>query len=199
MLETFDRSLFQAMKASADLAGVAMNASRSIADLVIFAAPAILVLLWMFGSRGDRRAAVGAAFAATAGLTTSAIVSALYFHPRPFMDGVSPNFLHHVADSSFPSDHATVLFALAFSLWLARLRATRWAGAILLMAALAVGWARVFLGAHYPLDILGGAGIGFAFAAIFAINPLRRGVERFSDLADRAYFALGAALVRRAR
>ncbi|MDE2365202.1 MAG: phosphatase PAP2 family protein, partial [Hyphomicrobiales bacterium] len=120
-------------------------------------------------------------------------------HPRPFMDGVSPNFLHHVADSSFPSDHATVLFALAFSLWLTRLPATRWTGAILLAAALAVGWARVFLGAHYPLDILGGAGIGFAFAATFALNPLRQGVERFSDLADRAYFALGAVLVRRAR
>ena len=199
MLEAFDHSLFQNMKAPADLAGVALNAPRFVADWVIFAAPAILALVWLFGTTGDRRAAIRATFAATAGLATSAIISALDFHPRPFMDGVSHNFLHHVADSSFPSDHATVLFALAFSLWLTRSPAPRRAGAILLAAALAVGWARIFLGAHYPLDVLAGAGIGLAFAVTFALNPLRRGVERFSELLDRAYVALGAVLVRRAR
>ncbi|MDE2365278.1 MAG: hypothetical protein KGM42_21595, partial [Hyphomicrobiales bacterium] len=140
-LELFDHSLFRVMKAPADLAGAALTAPVAIAGWAIFAAPAILVLLWLFGATDDRRAAIRATFVATAGLTISAIISSLYFHPRPFMDGASRNFLSHAVDSSFPSDHAAVLFALAFSLVLSRSRKSRLGGAILLIVAPAVGWA----------------------------------------------------------
>jgi len=86
-------------------------------------------------------------------------------HPRPFMIGLSPEYVEHAARGSLPSAHATVLWTLAFiclqSLDLRRLGL--WVGA----CALATSWARVYVGIHFPLDILAGMGLGAAIAFVF--------------------------------
>jgi membrane-associated phospholipid phosphatase len=60
--------------------------------------------------------------------------------------------------SSFPSDTATYLFAIAAGLWII----SRWLGLFFGAFAALVALARVFLGIHYPSDILVGALIGIA-------------------------------------
>ncbi len=47
-------------------------------------------------------------------------------------------------------------------------------GLLLLPIGLAVGWGRVYLGAHFPLDILGGAALGVFSAFIVRSVPWRR-------------------------
>jgi membrane-associated phospholipid phosphatase len=61
--------------------------------------------------------------------------------------------------TSFPSSHTAVTAAVVIALlpFLPRLLA----GVAIAYAAL-VGWSRVYLGVHYPLDVLAGAGIGMA-------------------------------------
>ena len=61
---------------------------------------------------------------------------------------------------SFPSGHATTSFACAtvLALLLPRLRVP------LFLLAAAVAWSRVYVGVHYPLDVLGGAVLGVAIA-----------------------------------
>jgi undecaprenyl-diphosphatase len=63
-------------------------------------------------------------------------------------------------DASFPSGHAATSFAAATILSFAR---PRWAPAFYLLA-LAIGFSRVYVGVHYPLDIVGGAVLGLAVA-----------------------------------
>jgi len=68
--------------------------------------------------------------------------------------------------SSFPSGHATVAFACATMLALAVPR-LRWP--LFTLAAL-IAFSRVYVGVHYPLDVLVGAilGVGIGFAVRFA-------------------------------
>ncbi len=85
------------------------------------------------------------------------------FHPRPFHDssllfrvpvGVEPHEFNHW--SSFPSDHAAVYFALAtlIAFHSRRLGVLAW-----IISAIAV-FPRVYLGYHWPSDILAGMVIG---------------------------------------
>lgn len=77
---------------------------------------------------------------------------------RPFTAGLSPNHLNHSARAGFPCTHATVMGAV-FGFMLFYLPP----GPILIaMAAvvMATGWARVYAGAHFPLDVLAGLALG---------------------------------------
>ncbi|HEX3543835.1 MAG TPA: phosphatase PAP2 family protein [Candidatus Acidoferrum sp.] len=85
-------------------------------------------------------------------------VAALHFQ-RPF--GAGDGGL--VDWSSFPSDHAAVFFSLAMSIFFV----WRAAGIVALSYVfLFIAMPRLYLGFHYPTDILGGALIGFALALI---------------------------------
>lgn len=107
-----------------------------------------------------------------ASLVTSFLILKViqYIHPgvRPFT--VEPGvkqLIQHAAGISFPSDHTTVTSAIAFSmLFLTRFKATGW---ILLIGALFVGFSRIFVGVHYPLDILAGIGTGLVGASVVGI------------------------------
>jgi membrane-associated phospholipid phosphatase len=71
--------------------------------------------------------------------------------------------------SSFPSDHATYLFAIAAGLWLV----SRPWGVVFGMAATAVTLTRIFVGVHFPSDILTGALIGIATSLAVSHEPTR--------------------------
>jgi undecaprenyl-diphosphatase len=77
--------------------------------------------------------------------------------------------------SSFPSDHAAMVFAMAFAVW----RYHRMAGLVALAwSALAVCVPRMFMGLHYPSDLLGGALIGIGAVALLPRTPLLAWGER---------------------
>lgn len=59
--------------------------------------------------------------------------------------------------AAFPSGHAAFFFALGFALFLFDKRWAVW----FLMLSFVVGLARIFVGVHYPLDILGGIAVAF--------------------------------------
>lgn len=69
-------------------------------------------------------------------------------------------FLVNESDSfSFPSNHAANSFAAVVFLSL-EFRRRKWTVAVLFTIAALIGYSRIYLGAHYPLDVLGGALLG---------------------------------------
>ncbi|VAY86306.1 Bacitracin transport permease protein BCRC [hydrothermal vent metagenome] len=80
------------------------------------------------------------------------LIGLFYFHNRPFMDGLGTTLVHHTAESSFPSDHTTFMFGIAIYLFMSM--ENKILGQILLVLAFIGGMARVFIGVHYPFDII---------------------------------------------
>jgi membrane-associated phospholipid phosphatase len=98
---------------------------------------------------------------------------AIFDVERPSMRYAEPKPLVRTpTDASFPSGHAATSFAAATVLSFAW---PRWAPAFYLLA-LAIGFSRVYVGVHYPLDIVGGAllGIGVAIALRWLVASRRR-------------------------
>jgi undecaprenyl-diphosphatase len=82
---------------------------------------------------------------------------------RPWRRYREPLPLGHVPkDPSFPSGHTTIAFAAATVLSYYR---PRWTPAFFLLAV-AIGFSRVYVGVHYPLDVLGGAILGLLVGGI---------------------------------
>ena len=80
-------------------------------------------------------------------------------------------FLHGTLGASFPSGHAAMSFAGATFLALA---APRLAPALFVLAA-AVAYSRVYVGVHYPLDVVAGAALGAAVGVGFRVLGPRAG------------------------
>jgi undecaprenyl-diphosphatase len=91
-------------------------------------------------------------------------VKDLFQRARPFEAHPQIHPLYVVHSSSFPAGHAATAFAgatvLAFVV-------PRVAWLLYLIAAL-IGFSRVYVGVHYPTDVLGGAVIGVAVGLAFA-------------------------------
>ncbi len=83
---------------------------------------------------------------------------------RTFVVGLGTQWLHHRPAPSFPSDHATLLFAIACS-YLGR---PGWpvVGWTALALGVVNGWARIVVGLHFPLDILGALVVGLVSAVL---------------------------------
>ncbi len=100
------------------------------------------------------------AVAAGAAWALANLAKAIADRPRPYQvvaDAVLRQQPAH--GTSFPSSHTAVTVAVVIALVPFLPRALAW---VAIVYAVLVGWSRVYLGVHYPLDVLGGAGIGIA-------------------------------------
>ena len=96
--------------------------------------------------------------------------------PRPPLRAPEPEPLVAVPHSgSFPSGHATTSFACATALVFA---APRRSLPFFVLAA-AIAFSRIYVGVHYPLDVLGGAALGIGIAIALRTLPatLRRSLS----------------------
>jgi undecaprenyl-diphosphatase len=142
--------------------------------LVPLAVACCLVLL----RAGMREEALAVGVSLAGAIVISDLVKLLVSRPRPPV-----THLQAVTGSSFPSGHATQASAFWFSLVLV-LHATRpaalftrIAAALALALVLAVAFSRVYLGVHYPADVLAGILLGTSWAA-FVARSMREATVR---------------------
>ncbi|MGC9100620.1 MAG: undecaprenyl-diphosphatase [Caldisericum sp.] len=123
------------------------------AQYLIYTVPLFLLALWIMGNDKKKKEALLVFLSVLASLTLAWLITKFYYHPRPFVVGLGKELIKHAADSSFPSDHATFIFVVAFALLLIK---EYWESLIFFALFLGVGFARVYCGIHFPYDILGG-------------------------------------------
>jgi undecaprenyl-diphosphatase len=92
--------------------------------------------------------------------------------PRPFVSLPDVRLLADPPDSyAFPSGHATYAFSASFGAVLAARwllgRVPLWGGGLLALAA-AISYSRIYVGVHYPSDLLSGAVLGAFVGCITA-------------------------------
>lgn len=132
----------------------------------------------------NRRTVLIAGLAGCVAIGISMALSELFYRDRPFI-ALPPEWIHpvvtHVADSSFPSNHAMGSAALAFGMRRVQSTAIRW---ISMIAAVFVAVSRVVVGVHWPSDVI----ISFFLGGVVA-----RGVDAISPrLTPLLDFALDA-------
>jgi undecaprenyl-diphosphatase len=185
---TLDQALFEALNAGPATPWALIALARWTSVTLPWIVGAALALWCTFGTRENRRLVAWAAV--SMGITWIGVHLLRWGFPapRPAQLGVGIQWLEHGARAGFPSMHAAQAFALAASLALGR--TPRWLAVAAFSVAVAIAWSRVFLGVHFPLDVLAGACTGLlsagaarALADQMSLSSQRRSSAYWSRLA----------------
>ncbi|QSO49392.1 undecaprenyl-diphosphatase [Alicyclobacillus mengziensis] len=129
----------------------------------------LFVIAWFALPKKDmqnRHALVMAGLSGVLALIINVVISHVWFRPRPFtvfQKGTFTQLVPHSADASFPSDHASGSFGFAAGSWG---RQRKWISRLFTVIAVIVMIARVFVGVHYPTDVIGGMIVGIIASQI---------------------------------
>jgi undecaprenyl-diphosphatase len=139
---------------------------------------ATTVLLFVFGGKEGRRAAVLLFIAFIILIPVGIVLKDEINRPRPMPSAYDNLLVKEETDPSFPSGHAIIVSAGAF-IMLARFNQRKQIIASLILAAEAflVIYSRIYVGNHYPLDVIGGILVGTGVSAIVIgssryLNPI---------------------------
>ncbi|MGG5737255.1 MULTISPECIES: undecaprenyl-diphosphatase [Bacillus cereus group] len=143
---------------------------------------AILFMLILWFNNGKKENAIRKQYtvlyttiSVSIALLVNVLIHAVYYHPRPFITHHVNQLVPHAADSSFVSDHSVLVFSIAF-VFILRGEKLKY---IALIWAILVGVSRMYVGVHYPLDI-----IGAAFLTFITSGLVMQGARIFEPLAS---------------
>lgn len=122
---------------------------------MVWIALSLLMLFW----KPTRRAGALALCAMVLGLlATNITIKPLVQRGRPWLDWPIVPLVTEKDPNSFPSGHTCAAFAASMS-WV-RTLPWRWGRAAALVLAVCMGLSRLYVGVHYPSDVLAGALVG---------------------------------------
>ncbi|MBY0222484.1 phosphatase PAP2 family protein [Mammaliicoccus sciuri] len=151
-----------------------------------------LFFVWLWftkhGNRAENRKIVLFAFTiAVVTIGIDKVIEMSFFRSRPFVNHDVTMLVDKLdSDPSFPSNHTAGSFALALALFWKR----RKMGAVLLVFAGLMALSRIFVGVHYPTDVLTGAFIALVVA--FLIIWQRRLIEPLFNWIIRLFTRRGS-------
>ena len=160
-LSELNLSLFSWINASPEASNTSIHFAIFIANDLLYCMILLFAWFWLRGNYDTKKQILKAFIFTSIAILISQCISHVYYHPRPFVMDVGRTLIYHAPNGSFPSDHMLIFSSIAFSYLFS---AQRKLGISLLVMAWLVAWSRVYLGVHFPLDMLG------AFLLAFALN-----------------------------
>lgn len=194
-MEALNQHLFLALNAQPHSQPLVIWFAIVMAKYAIFCLPLIMIKGWL-GKSEERHKMMLTALLATVGalLINNLIGSMIWYHPRPFVMPLGHTLIAHDPTPSFPSNHMTIISTVAFSFILRP--ALRRMGVALAVLALPIAWSRIFLGVHFPLDMLGAVVVaGLASLMMLWLQPLY--LEKLYGLTLGLYRLVFAPLIAR--
>ena len=190
-----DGSLFQTINRFAVRTGWAHGFTRFYAnDGIVLFAVLLVVSFLLARSRSDLGGSAGSLWAGAAALIAlgiGQIIGNFVERARPYETIANVHVLvDKTTDFSFPSDHATVVGAVAVGLFFV----DRWLGLAATTLAILMAFTRVYVGAHYPGDVLAGLALGGAVAwlgHLLVVPVLRNLLRRLANSRLRWLVASG--------
>lgn len=162
-----DAALFRWFNRLADSTSWAHGIMTTITQYAIALFAVLLVIAWWKARSADDPAvavvaAVWAALASLVGVALVQVIGGAVDRARPYVTMPTTHLLvDRTSDFSFPSDHGTASAAIAVGLMLAcRYTRSKWVGWAAIALAFVIGFSRVYVGAHYPGDVLAGFVLG---------------------------------------
>ncbi len=154
---------------------------------------AIVAVMLIFGKRETKILAIELAVLFAAGIVVGEALKFAYYRDRPFL--VMPSEIQlrvpTDSDSSFPSGHAIIVGIGA--MFVAAKVKNKVAVALLVIESAVVCYSRVYLGAHFPSDVLGGLAVAgaIAFLGLFVIDgKLKKFIEALGGFFDKMFRTL---------
>lgn len=99
---------------------------------------------------------------------------------RPFVHNKVNLLFPHVTDASLPSDHATGTMSIALGIE----KYNKLFSIILTILSIIVGFSRVYVGHHYPMDVIGAYVIVFVTSYIYNLK-LRGKIEKLYEIVEK--------------
>lgn len=132
-------------------------------QLMIFGAEYLIIFTYLFiillffkGQKRERKSLLLTVGGLILGALITYLIKIFYQEPRPFVTFPITPLVNKVDLLSFPSTHTLTMAVAAFSFSYYRSQVAP----LLLFFLLWVGFSRIYVGVHYPLDILGGILVG---------------------------------------
>jgi len=135
--------------------------NKLLAEYLIYIVPIALLWLWFFSQKSKKVAMRALASAVVAWVVLARTVGLWVHRDRPFDVGGVRELLFHRPDYSFPSDHATVFFAVAASFYFSGNKKLAY---VFFGMAMVNSIFRVATGLHWPSDVIVGAVFGVVSA-----------------------------------
>lgn len=121
----------------------------------------VCLVLAIFGGEKGRNVALILLIGILIGYFLSDFLKIIFSRPRPFMVLTGVHQLAYAGNFSFPSGHATEVFIACVIL------AKKYGHILMFMLiAFLTGFSRIYIGVHYPGDVLGGALLGLGIALL---------------------------------